>query len=264
MKKWSLIVFTILAQTAAGAFVILTGHKALMGAAAVILPELHVLVICSVLMVLSLLISLAHLGAPQNAPWAAANVGGSWLSREIVFGLLFTISVLGTTFLAWQDNTEQLRVVISWIGVLFAFGMVYSMSRVYMVRTVRIWNTPLTMFGFFLTALLIGALMNAGPARQVNDMMVSGMLFLVAARLVVYVLWSLRAGTEIRENGLNWVFGLKVVLYLVGAGLLVAILFADGTGLELARTALAILLAGEMVGRWLFYYLQEVTEWEQT
>jgi len=263
MKKWSLIIFTILAQTAAGAFVILTGHKALMGAAAVILPDLHVMVICSVLMVLALLISLIHLGAPQNAPWAAANMGGSWLSREIVFGLLFTASVLATTFLAWQGNTPQLRVAISWVGVLFAFGMVYSMSRVYMVRTIRIWNTPLTMVGFFLTALLIGALMNAGPARRVNDMMVSGMLFLVAARLVVFVLWSLRAGNAVRESSTRWVVGSIVVLFLLGAGLLIAILVTDGTGLELVRAALAVLLAGELVGRWMFYYLQEVTEWDQ-
>jgi len=261
MKKWSLIAFTLLAQTAAGAFVILTGHQALMGAAAVVLPDLPVLVICSVLMVAALIVSLAHLGAPQNAPWAASNLGGSWLSREIVFSLLFTASVVGTTFIAWRGYSPTLRVAVSWLGVLFAFGLVYSMSQVYMVRTVRVWNTPLTLFGFFLTALLLGALTNAAPARRVNPMMVSGMLFLIAAGLVVFVLWALRIAADLREHNLTWAAALRIVLYLAGAGLLVAILYSGGTGLALVQLALDVLLAGAVLDRWLFYRVQEVGEW---
>jgi anaerobic dimethyl sulfoxide reductase subunit C (anchor subunit) len=262
MKKWSLISFTILAQAAAGAFVILTGHTALMGAAAVVLPDLPVLVICCVLMAAALIVSLAHLGVPTKAPWAAANVEGSWLSREIVFALLFTGSAALTTLFVWKEMLPIIRIVISWIGVLFAFGLVFSMSRVYMVRTVRVWNTPLTLLGFFLTALLLGALVNAAPARRVNEMMVSGMLFLIAAGLLVFVLWAFRVGDVVRENNLTWAVGLRVGLYLLGAGLLVAILYTARTGLSLVQLALDVLLAGEVLGRWLFYRLQELTEWE--
>lgn len=262
MKKWSLIVFTILAQSAAGAFVILIGHKALMGAASVVLPDMQVLAATTMIMIAALLVSLTHLGAPQNAHRSAANFWSSWLSREIVFGLLFAGCAVLTLILSWRGEMFLLRVVISWLGALFAFGLVFSMSQVYMVRTVRAWNTVLTLFGFFLTALLLGALLNAIPARRVNEMMVSGMLFLIAAGLVVFVLWVLRIAAKFRQYDLAWAVVFRVVLSLIGAGLLVAILFREGNGIDLVSSAFAVLLAGEVIGRWLFYRAQEVTEWE--
>jgi DMSO reductase anchor subunit len=88
------------------------------------------------------------------------------------------------------------------------------------------------------------------------------MELLISAGLVVFVLWALRAGAALRTGGLIWVVTMRILLYLLGAGLLGAILLTDGTGLTLARAAMVVLLSGEVIGRWLFYHLQEFTEWD--
>jgi len=104
LKDWPLIVFTVLVQTAVGSFIFLFGllvinrrHLGQFGStwlfSWLFRPALDLLL----LMGLSLLISLFHLGRPSSAYLAVVNLKTSWLSREILAACLFFAGLLVLT-----------------------------------------------------------------------------------------------------------------------------------------------------------------------
>ncbi len=264
MKKWALILFTIFTQSAVGAFAILAAHRATMSAVDS-LPVLPVLLTISALMLVSLAISLAHLGSPANAPWAIANLGSSWLSREIFTSLLFTGAVLATTVLEWRDvDVETLRIAMKWFGIGVGFLFIFSMSRVYMVCTIYVWNSLLTPAAFFITVFLLGGMLIVILAERINRMMVMGQLGMIAAGLLVFTLWAVRVSTALRRLGDHlWLVFARIGFILAGGGLLAAILADHGSPDTLARAALVCLFLGEVIGRNLFYAVQELSEHDQ-
>ena len=104
VREWALITFTILAQMSVGSFIVLgaihyfvvqkSGTKQ-----ADELSDRALLAIGPVL-ALGMAASLLHLGNPLNAYKAVTNLGSSWLSREILFGVLF--AVVGALFALMQ------------------------------------------------------------------------------------------------------------------------------------------------------------------
>ena len=104
IREWALILFTILGQMSVGAFLVLGlvhffAERKAGTAEADRLSDRALLAIGPVL-VLGMLASLFHLGNPLNAYRAVANVGTSWLSREILSGVIF--AVLGGLFAIMQ------------------------------------------------------------------------------------------------------------------------------------------------------------------
>ena len=94
-QEWALITFTILTQMAVGAFLVLrvvhfyAAKKAGMEEADRLSDRALLAIV--VVMGLALVASLFHLGNPLNAPRAVVNLATSWLSREILFGVIFTV-----------------------------------------------------------------------------------------------------------------------------------------------------------------------------
>lgn len=132
-----LIAFTLLAQMAVGTFWIST-LLGFQGAWAV-----------GGLMLLALFASLFHLGAPLNAWRAVANLGSSWLSREIFCATLFTGASFAVAFTG--------RDWVTWIALLLGLGLIVSMAQAYRLRTIPVWNTWRTLVAFLATAVLLGA-----------------------------------------------------------------------------------------------------------
>ena len=171
MKERSLVFFTIFSQAAVGTFlatlILQIAHRfrpqtSSENAFAIFNLSTYLLMVCFALMGISLLISFAHLGAPRRAVRAIRNTNRSWLSREILFGLLF-LAFTGLAVLSFLLpallSTSMLTSLLG--GRFCGLALIYSMARVYMQKTVPGWNTPRTLLTFSLTALSLGCLVTA-------------------------------------------------------------------------------------------------------
>jgi anaerobic dimethyl sulfoxide reductase subunit C (anchor subunit) len=161
--EWSLIGFTILSQMAVGVFLLLgVVHFAVSrqaGRSAADQMGARALLAIGPVLAAALLASLFHLGYPANALNAFSNIGSSWLSREIVCFALF--AMVGGLFalLQWRElGPPALRRTVAWLAAGLGLALVYSMSRVYLLRTVPPWDTWLTPAAFMATTFLLGAL----------------------------------------------------------------------------------------------------------
>lgn len=165
MHERSLVAFTLLAQTAAGAFVTLAALQFLLVPNTLARLNRVALPLFAALMLAGLLISLLHLGNPARAMSAIINVKSSWLSREIVTATLFGgLSVLSAG-LAWLSvPTLTTRIAVGGAAIA-GLAMVYCMARVYRLRTVPAWNTRRTAAAFFGTAAVLGGLAAGAIAK---------------------------------------------------------------------------------------------------
>ena len=102
-----------------------------------------------------MLASFAHLGRKRNA-WRVLNhVRKSWLSREILFTILFGAGWLATlTSMILHTNIFILNWLSAWIGLV----LIYGMARVYRLRAVPVWDSWRTQARFFISAALLGIL----------------------------------------------------------------------------------------------------------
>lgn len=147
-SDWSLVGFTVLAQAAVGTTWGLAASWALVArqagsdiAAAATSWGVHAV---PALAALAVAVSLAHLGRPDRAWLALANLEQSWLSREVLAAVVFgAASVVPLVRPAAQRETCLLAA--SGLGALLLLAMV----RTYRMRTIPAWNSwaPAALFG---------------------------------------------------------------------------------------------------------------------
>ncbi len=161
MGERSLVAFTLLVQAACGALVGLVG-VALLGSSEVLGPISFTLV--GLLLLVAVIVSTLHLGAPANAPNAVRNWNRSWLSREVIgLGLMGGLLALGAVvaLLADPETTEGLRTLIAVLAVAGGAFLILAMVRLYSVRTIPEWDTPTTGARFAGATLRLGAIVAA-------------------------------------------------------------------------------------------------------
>src|SRR5512137_63547 len=135
VREWALITFTILAQMSVGAFIVLGvvhffSRRQAGELQADQLSDRALLAIFPVLG-LGLLASLLHLGNPINAYKAVTNLGTSWLSREILFGVLFAVVGFIFAVMQWRKlSTFAVRNLVAWVAALIGIVLVYCMAMV--------------------------------------------------------------------------------------------------------------------------------------
>jgi DMSO reductase iron-sulfur subunit len=226
-----LVVFTLLAQMAAG-----------MAVCGLLLSSIPILALLSIGILLSLggLISFLHLGRKRNAWRAVTHLRKSWLSREVLMAVLFTIAWATTTTWQWLSRETPSY----WPLAILGLGMVYAMSRVYQLRAVPAWNTWRTPIGFVLSTINLGIL--------------AVMLFLPDPRLgwIVWfpllVEWVLvLIECPVVHVAVN--IGRFVALGLGCLGILLTVIYQQDIGMRLVTPVFIIVLAAEIIGRWLFY-----------
>jgi anaerobic dimethyl sulfoxide reductase subunit C (anchor subunit) len=297
IREWALIVFTLLAQMAVGAFVVLGvvhffAARAAGQEQADRLSDRALLAIGPVV-VLALVVSLFHLGNPLNAYRAVANVGTSWLSREILASVLFALVGAVFAFMQWRKlGSFGVRAVIAGVAAVIGLFLVYSMSRVYQLPTQPAWNNLGTPVAFFAATLLLGVLAigaafvanyayvqrQAPGCAEVQCQLLRGALRwialaavvllgveLVAAPLQVAYLAAApeaaaRASASLMFGEFGVLFGLRLLLAFLGAGVLAVFVYqnAMSPGREkvmgtLTYAAFALVLAAEVLGRYVFY-----------
>ncbi len=135
----SLVVFTVLAQAAAGV--------ALFGGTPAI--ALSLLVVAGAVVLL-------HLGRPGRARLATARWRRSWLSREVLLGMAFGAALVARLLLPEGR-------VAAYVAALLGLFFVWAIANVYRLRTVPAWDTWRTPAQFLGTAFLLGAAIRGLP-----------------------------------------------------------------------------------------------------
>jgi anaerobic dimethyl sulfoxide reductase subunit C (anchor subunit) len=246
-------------------------------------------------MILAMVASLFHLGNPLSAYKAVTNLGTSWLSREVLSGVIF--AVLGAVFayMQWRKvSSFAVRNIIAWLAAISGVFLIWSMSYVYMLETQPVWNTFATPISFFTTTLLLGVLaMGAAfvasyanlKGKDGEDLTTQLELLRAALRwiaivaivmlgvhLVVLPLNIANLATQggAALEGAQMMFGtysvilfLRVALAFIGAGVFGVFLYQNTTqsGKEellgtLVYSAFALVLIAEVLGRFIFYATQ--------
>jgi len=282
LREWPLVAFTVAGQATVGIFLfaglpffLFAGEG---GNAAAREARLVVLAVVLGLMAIAAVLSLFHLHHPFRARRALTNIGTSWLSREIFFELGFMALVSSGLFLVWNGRagagiTKGVMAAAAVFGVLF----ILSMSKLYMLPTVPPWNRAYTPLSFCLTSLSLGALSAAiVTGHAVREPSYPGCfillsLFLVAADVAVaffiapgHGIFGYRSGPSLRPpaEAHRTIHLVRLALLLIGLSLIRGAMIAGegraGLGLSgngLLAIALAIVMAGEVAGRFLFYGL---------
>jgi anaerobic dimethyl sulfoxide reductase subunit C (anchor subunit) len=294
--EWPLIVFTILMQMAVGALLVLelahvyVARKS--SAAEADRMTDRVLLPLIVLVGVALVASLLHLGNYMNAPKAINNLATSWLSREIAFSVGF--GLLGVIFVAFQWFKWANGKVRGFFGVLAAIagvGLIYVMSRSYMLPTQPAWNSLATPVSFYATSLLLGSLSlcaalyvnylinkrkdpdcadcQADLVRDVMGKLSIAAIVALGVEFVVIPLYLASLGAQggaaaktvaLMTGEYNIYFVLRLVLAFLGAGVFGVALFQSskqavqvGKLGALAWSAFLLVLVAEVFGRFLFY-----------
>lgn len=209
--------------------------------------------------------SLFHLGRPTRALKALRNLRTSWLSREVA--LFSAFAAMAFAYASWPA-TPLLGLAAAAVG---AAG-VYASARLYLVPARPVWNSRRTPAAFFATAVASGPLLTLLCLDR--DSLAPGwvgvLIAMAAAGTVAqlgvqaHLLRTVRRRPDRQHRGtaeltlgpFHTLFMLRVLAAAGGLALLASTamtpLGGAAAGGRLA-TALAVLGAGELAGRYLFY-----------
>jgi len=295
-QEWALITYTILAQMSVGAFLVLAVvHYFVVRKAGVQEADRmsdRVLVAIIVTLGLGMLASLFHLGNTLNAYKAIINIATSWLSREILAGVIFAVIGLIYVIMQWfKIGPAGLRNVIAWIAALVGVALIYMQAKIYMLDLQPSWNTFATPITFFVTTLMLGVLAvgaalvancaiiqkkNPDCAEKQHDLLRSAIRWIAIASIIllgielvvipIYLAYLSTGGAAalgslgLMAGKYNLTFILRLVLGFLGAGVLAVFLYqnASSSGKKnvlayLAIGAFVLVLIAEVLGRFIFY-----------
>ncbi|MDP9075629.1 MAG: dimethyl sulfoxide reductase anchor subunit, partial [Actinomycetota bacterium] len=262
---WPLVAVTLLTQLSLGALmatvalqILAPGRPGIGGAAAAAGAG-----------AVALAVSVLHLGRPAVAWKALRNLRRSWLSREVaLFGAFsiatFSYAVATLLEVGGQESLLAFGIVAVTLGV----AGVYASGRLYLVPARPVWDSGRTLVAFFATAVATGPLVAALAIRPATAG--ARLLFALAAAGCVLQLGATQhlvasiAVRREREFALSarllfgrfrMLFALRVACALVAAAACSgAAIFVDPAAASpLALVVGAVVGAGELIGRYLFF-----------
>ncbi|QMG41148.1 dimethyl sulfoxide reductase anchor subunit family protein [Citrobacter freundii] len=268
--EWPLVLFTVLGQCVVGALIV-SGLCWLSAKDDATRQRLvRSMFFLWVVMGIGFLASVMHLGSPLRALNSLNRVGASALSNEIASGSLF-FAIGGVWWLVAFLGKMPAALGKIWLLVSMLLGVVFvwAMTQVYQIETVPTWYNGYTTVAFFMTVLLSGPLFAALLLRTVRVSFnaatyasISVLALLVCIGVIALQGVSLgeihssvqHATALVPEYGRLQVW--RILLLAAGLGCWICPLIRRKephiTGLTLG---LILLLAGEIIGRGLFYGL---------
>ena len=275
-EEWPLLLFTLFTQFAVGTyifFVVIRAFNNKLGKEkSVKLTGLGMTVVGPV-MAVALILSLFHLGTPMGAYRAILNWDSSWLSREIIFA--------GTFFVLWlvgyvMERKGAWSQVLGWINSLVGVAAIYSMASIYASTIMPAWTDVNTYFSFFGTTIVFGAagtvlfilMSKEEKTDQVMSVLkVTGIIGIAAIALQLIYLpiyaSSLAAGGGVGVESAAVLAGdylyttiFRWVLTMAGLAIILFGVFRktmSKTIYQWSMAALVLVLAGEFLGRLIFY-----------
>ncbi|EGE3758764.1 dimethyl sulfoxide reductase anchor subunit [Shigella flexneri] len=247
--EWPLMIFTVFGQCVAGGFIVL--------ALALLKGDLRAeaqqrVIACMfglwVLMGIGFIASMLHLGSPMRAFNSLNRVGASALSNEIASGSsFFAVGGIGWLLAMLKKLSPALRTL--WLVVTMVLGVVFvwMMVRVYnSIDTVPTWYSIWTPMGWAMRLL---------PAISVLALVVSGVMSVMQGTELVTIHSSVQqAAALVPDYGalMSW----RIVLLAVALCLWIAPqLKGYQPAVPLLSVSFILLLAGELIGRGVFYGL---------
>jgi len=239
------------------------------------------------LAIVGLLASLFHLGRPLSALNSLAHFGSSWLSREIWFSGTFAgLTVIIALLVLFKPKAYRAIKVLVPISAIVGLIDVYVMASIYYYTCVPAWQHGSIFVEFYAAAISMGALLflvlslKETVKMQKIAALATGIavVFQVVAMILYYVQLagdsSLAAqGSISLLNSMDLAMIIKWSFILAGAGLIflagkqrekvkiamgkaaseVAAVAEAGNKTEVIYIAAALLVIGQIVGRYLFY-----------
>jgi DMSO reductase iron-sulfur subunit len=258
---WSLVFMTVLTQLSVGAFVAiwllqLTGTAARLGIAAM-----------TSLLVAAIALNGAtlHLGRPAHAYRALKMWRRSWLSREVLLFALFSGTAAlyaGVLWLAGEAGSHEWRPGLAVLGAITALlgaAGVTASACIYRVPSRPAWNTRLTLLQFNLTAGSLGPLLVAAADSSSGrwPLLLAAAMAAAQLMLVAFRFFTLIASDSIELRGTARLLSTTLRSRFLARGVLLAL---GGVVMPLLATtapvlwiALGLALAGELLGRYLFF-----------
>jgi DMSO reductase anchor subunit len=201
--------------------------------------------------------STLHLGRPIYAFRALKGLRRSWLSREVLTLSLFAGAAAAFAGMLFLDLPGRGMAGLS--TALAGIAGVTSSARIYVVRARPAWFSGYTLAEFFATAILLGPLfvqmLDGGVPSWVRIAGVLGASIQVIAQLLKFLwlsrseVFELRASSLLLSGRLQNLFLTRLAMLAV-AGVLLPLVATRGW---MIAAAFAVALAGEWLGRYLFF-----------
>ncbi len=198
-----------------------------------------------------------HLGRPIHAWKAMRGLRRSWLSREVLTLSLFAGAAgafAGMLFFGLPGRNAA-----GFATALAGLGGITCSARIYIVRARPAWFSGYTIAEFFSTALLLGpgfvhALIPNVPASVLLASVTGGALQLIVQSgkflwLSQSAMFELRSSSLLLAGRLRALFVTRLFI-LIAAGIVIP---TTGASPWMMRIAFAAALAGELLGRYLFF-----------
>ncbi len=271
--EWPLMIFTVFGQCVVGGFIVL----ALAMLNGNLNREQQQRLVLSmfglwVLMGIGFIASTLHLGSPLRAFNSLNRVGASSLSNEIASGaVFFAVGGLGWLLAVLKKLPAGLRTL--WLMVTMVLGVVFvwMMVRVYnTIDTVPTWYSVWTPMSFFLTMFIGGPLLGflllrvAGvdgwamrllPAVSLLALAVSTVVALMQGAELATIHSSIQQASSLVPDYGSLMAWRVVLLAAALVCWIVPQLKGYQPAIPLLSLAFLLVLAGEMIGRGVFYGL---------
>lgn len=164
LSELPMIFFTVLAQMSVGAFVALGVIQifARLKFSEKTIDQVtdSALYAIGPVLVVGLIISMFHMNDVFHVFNVFRHASSSWLSREIIFGILFAGFGFLFAILQWfKVGGVWLRQIVAAITAVFGICLLYSMCAIYAtLEAVPAWNTWAVPYQFISTAIILGCL----------------------------------------------------------------------------------------------------------
>lgn len=253
MHELPLVFFTVLTQSAVGAFILL-----LTGATLGHIDGRRLAIGLFAMMCLfgaGVLLGVFHVGQPLRAMNMLFRVGHSPMSNEIVLSALFSavggIAALG---LLLNRGATTLFTALAWLAAVIGVFFVLAIPRIYQLPTVVTWSSSWTTIMMVLTALIGGGALAAAFGVRRLGLIVSVLAILASFCLRPgYLSTVMMADGALASAQASW-FTAQAVLLAAGMVGAVAMMRAKNSQLLLIVTA-AVVISAELTGRIAFYNL---------
>ena len=248
----SLVFFTVLCQAAAGSLIAREITAVTCPGRSPGKKPSQLLVILG-LMVVSLFTAFFHLGNPLNAGNALNNLKTSWLSREVIFLIIFTVSLTAQYISENNGWKKPFSKFLSAISTLSALLLLYSMIRIYMLQSVASWNHYNTPLSFLLTAALCGVALNHvfGSSNLVISVRLQKiMILLLAAGIAASLMYN-----SLPFRPLPVLLTIRITMSILAIIILLqqkTFIPANKTGI-LTVIVFIIITASEIINRYIFF-----------
>jgi anaerobic dimethyl sulfoxide reductase subunit C len=296
IREWTLPVYTILTQLSTGALLFLMIIRLLRRKTfshddidySTKIPILIIFITVTVAIGFAHL----HLSKPLLSFTALSNLRTSWLSRELLFNLIFILLLGAFSGSLWLTKDHfHLKTVLGWLAILAGLVTEYCMSRIYMIPSQPAWNTYLTPVSFLFTTLILGVMTvpvllmmdlifkkslslekTSVHVQQValslNWLSILGIVFSICVAIIIFFQTAIlfngspaaQASLLLLTDIYQPLFILRLVLVFIGAGWLAITSVQYYRGKILVENLLTpvfsaclFVLVAEILGRFLFY-----------